>query len=140
VEIADIAFAVDSILAAVALAVALEPSGLGMVGSMDVGPFTVVLIGGIVGLVIMRFAANWFVALLESRPGLETAAFCIVGWVGVKLLVVTLSHPSLGVLDAHFAHSLAWKVIFWGVLLSIFAAGLLYKPKSASTQTLSEGQ
>ena len=32
-------------------------------------------LGGIIGLVIMRFAANAFVKLLHKRPSLETAAF-----------------------------------------------------------------
>src|SRR5699024_3405413 len=42
VEIADLAFAVDSILAAVALAVSLQPTGLFTVGSLDGGQFIVI--------------------------------------------------------------------------------------------------
>ncbi|GAE92580.1 TerC-like integral membrane protein [Gracilibacillus boraciitolerans JCM 21714] len=80
VEFADLAFAVDSILAAVALAVALPATGLGTIGSLDTGQFLVVLAGGMIGLIIMRFAANVFVKLLHDRPGLEVAAFVIVGW------------------------------------------------------------
>src|SRR5690625_6377776 len=56
VEIADLAFAVDSILAAVALAVALPPSGIGHIGGLDTGQFAVILAGGMIGLIIMRFA------------------------------------------------------------------------------------
>ena len=48
VEIADIAFAVDSILAAVALAIALPPTGLGTIGGMDSGQFMVILTGGLI--------------------------------------------------------------------------------------------
>ncbi|MBY9078616.1 TerC family protein [Paenibacillus sp. HN-1] len=123
VEIADIAFAVDSILAAVALAVALPPSGLPQIGGLDGGVFLVIFAGGFIGLVIMRFAASVFVKLLHSRPGLEVAAFVIVGWVGVKLAVITLAHPSLGVLSEHFAHSTAWKATFYIVLVLIAAIG-----------------
>ncbi|WP_028608744.1 TerC family protein [Paenibacillus harenae] len=123
VEVADIAFAVDSILAAVALAVALPVTNLPKIGGMDGGHFIVIFIGGFVGLVIMRFAATVFVKLLERRPGLETAAFAIVGWVGVKLAVVTLSHPSLDVIPHGFAHSTAWKATFYLVLILIALGG-----------------
>ena len=58
VEVADIAFAVDSILAAVALAVTLPKTGLGTIGSLDTGQFIVIFTGGLIGLVIMRFAAT----------------------------------------------------------------------------------
>lgn len=123
VEVADIAFAVDSILAAVALAVALPPSGLPNIGGLDGGQFLVIFAGGFIGLIIMRFAASFFVKLLHSRPGLEVAAFVIVGWVGVKLAVITLAHPSLGVLSEHFAHSTWWKATFYIVLILIAAIG-----------------
>lgn len=123
VEIADIAFAVDSILAAVALAVTLPRTPLPNIGGLDGGKFAVIFAGGFIGLLIMRFAASAFVKILAKRPGLELAAFVIVGWVGVKLAVYTLSHPALGVLDEHFAHSTAWKSTFYIVLIAIAAAG-----------------
>ncbi|WP_173918490.1 TerC family protein [Halobacillus sp. Marseille-Q1614] len=123
VELADLAFAVDSILAAVALAIVLPETPLPDVGSLDGGQFAVILTGGMIGIIIMRFAANVFVNLLHSRPGLEIAAFVIVGWVGVKLVIATLAHPNIQVLDEHFAHSTAWKIIFYTVLVGIAAAG-----------------
>ncbi|WP_339264341.1 TerC family protein [Solibacillus sp. FSL W7-1472] len=123
VELADIAFAVDSILAAVALAMTLPNTNLPQIGGLDGGKFLVIFAGGLIGLIIMRFAANFFVKLLESKPGLEIAAFVIVGWVGVKLAVLTLSHPDVGVISYEFAHSLEWKLIFYGVLIAIALAG-----------------
>ncbi|QHS23633.1 TerC family protein [Virgibacillus sp. MSP4-1] len=123
VELADIAFAVDSILAAVALAVALPETGLGEIGGMDAGQFTVVLAGGLIGVIIMRFAASFFVKLLHQRPGLETAAFIVVGWVGVKLAVITLGHENVGIIDEHFPHSTGWKLTFYIVLVAILVAG-----------------
>jgi YkoY family integral membrane protein len=123
VELADIAFAVDSILAAVALAVVLPETPLPAIGGMDGGQFLVIFAGGMIGLIIMRFAANMFVTLLERKPGLEIAAFGIVGWVGVKLAVYTLSHPSLGILSEQFAHSTEWKITFYLVLIGIAASG-----------------
>jgi len=131
VELADIAFAIDSMLAAVALAITLTPTGWFNVGGIDGGQFTVMLLGGIFGLIIMRFAANWFVKLLHTRPTLETAAFMIVGWVGVKLAVFTLAHPDVAVLDEHFPESKVWKFIFWGVLLIIAVGGYFLSGKKA---------
>lgn len=67
VELADLAFAVDSILAAVALAVTLPNTGLPSIGGLDGGKFLVVFAGGMLGIIIMRFAANLFVTLLTKQ-------------------------------------------------------------------------
>lgn len=137
VEVADIAFAVDSILAAVALAVALPTTNLPHIGGMDGGHFIVIFLGGFIGLLIMRFAATVFVKLLERKPGLEIAAFFIVGWVGVKLGVHTLAHPSLHIIPHDFAESTAWKVTFYAVLVVIAVCGWIFssdKDKEASKE------
>ncbi|MFB9273704.1 TerC family protein [Cohnella cellulosilytica] len=131
VEVADIAFAIDSILAAVALAVALPTTSLPRIGGMDGGHFIVIFLGGFLGLLIMRFAANLFVKLLESRPSLEIAAFVIVGWVGVKLAVHTLAHPSLHVIPHEFAESTGWKLTFYAVLLIIALSGWFLSGKKS---------
>jgi len=123
VEIADLAFAVDSILAAVALAVALPATGIFTVGSLDGAQFLVIFAGGMMGVIIMRFAANMFVNLLNKRPGLEVAAFVIVGWVGIKLAVLVLSHEELNIISEQFAHSTGWKMTFYIGLLVIALAG-----------------
>lgn len=74
IELTDIAFAVDSILAAMALA-GSEPSKL-----------WVVVTGGILGVILMRYAAAWFVKLLEKYPRFEVSAYLLVTVIGVKLL------------------------------------------------------
>lgn len=124
VEIADIAFAIDSMLAAVALAVTLPHLGDFDIGGINGGQFAVMLSGGLIGVIIMRFAAHKFVRLLEKYPQLETAAFVVVGWVGVKLLVLTLSHDKLGVLPHDFPHSTPWTLTFWLVLVAIVLTGV----------------
>lgn len=123
VNFADLAFAVDSILAAVAIALALPPTGMGHVGGMDIGQFIVVFGGGMCGVVLMRFAAAIFVKLLDERPSLEKTAFYLVGWVGVKLAVVTLAHPSLGILPHTFPHSTGWQIVFFGTMIAIAVWG-----------------
>lgn len=134
VEVADIAFAVDSILAAVALAMTLPNTPLPNIGGMDGGKFLVVFIGGLLGVILMRFAADLFVKLLHARPGLEIAAFAIVGWVGVKLAVLTLGHESIGIISYEFAHSTTWKIIFYGVLIGIAVAGWFLSKKKEDVQ------
>ncbi|HEK9100549.1 TerC family protein [Bacillus pfraonensis] len=123
IALADLAFAIDSILAAVALALGLPDSPLEDFGGMDGGQFLVILLGGIAGLVLIKFVATWFVKLLEKRPALETTAYAIVAWVGVKLAVITLAHRDIGILDHHFPHSTAWTLIFYGVLVGIALIG-----------------
>lgn len=123
IEVADIAFAVDSMLAAVALAMTLPHWGNFEVGGINGGQFSVMIAGGLIGVVIMRFAAHKFVRLLERYPQLETAAFIVVGWVGVKLGVLTLSHEKIGLLPHDFPHSLPWTLVFWSVMIGIVAVG-----------------
>lgn len=70
VELTDIVFSVDSIAAAVALS----------------DKIWVLILGGLLGILAMRFAAQGFVSLLQKFPGLETAAFAAVAFIGLKLL------------------------------------------------------
>lgn len=123
IAIADVAFAIDSILAAVALALGLPDSTLGQIGGMDAAKFSVVVLGGIAGLILIKFAATWFVQLLDKRPALETTAYAIVAWVGVKLAVITLAHEDIGVLPIDFPHSTIWTITFYVVLVGIAVIG-----------------
>jgi predicted tellurium resistance membrane protein TerC len=75
IELTDIAFAVDSILAAMALA-GSEPSKL-----------WVVIVGGILGVVLMRFAAAIFIKLLDRFPRFELSAYLLVIVIGMKLVI-----------------------------------------------------
>lgn len=123
IGLADLAFAIDSILAAVAIALGLPDSPLDDFGGMDGGKFIVVVLGGVAGLILIKYAATWFVQLLDQRPALETTAYAIVAWVGVKLAVITLAHNDIGVLDHDFPHSTVWTLTFYGVLVGIALIG-----------------
>jgi len=74
IELTDVAFAVDSILAAMALA-----------GSRQ-DKLWVVIAGGILGVVLMRFAAAVFVKLLDRFPRFEESAYLLVVVIGLKLV------------------------------------------------------
>jgi YkoY family integral membrane protein len=71
VEMTDIVFSVDSIAAAVALS----------------DKMWVLIVGGLLGILAMRFAAQGFVRLLAVFPRLESAAFIAVAVIGLKLLL-----------------------------------------------------
>ncbi|GGA82869.1 TerC family protein [Ornithinibacillus halotolerans] len=131
IGLADLAFAIDSILAAVALAIVLPETGLGHFGGMDTGQFFIVVLAGIAGLILIKFAAGWFVQLLDKRPGLETTAYLIVAWVGVKLAVITLSHDKVGILPHDFPHSTGWTIAFWVILLGIAVFGWILSGRTA---------
>ncbi|HWO78523.1 MAG TPA: TerC family protein [Bacillus sp. (in: firmicutes)] len=134
IALADIAFAVDSILAAVALVLALPDTPMFAIGGMDGAKFIVILLGAIAGLIVIRFAAGLFVKLLTTRPGLETAAMLIVGWVGIKLLMHTLAHPALHIIPHEFVEGPIWNTIFWSVMILIAVGGwFLSKEKPEGT-------
>jgi YkoY family integral membrane protein len=104
IELMDVAFAVDSILAAIALTQKIW----------------IVFTGGILGIILMRFAANGFVGLLARFPGLEDSAYLLVGTIGVKLILEGLHLPYI---DFHTASEPGfWG--FWGTMIGIIIAGL----------------
>lgn len=71
VEFTDIIFAMDSILVAVAMSSKLW----------------VVLAGGILGIVMMRLVIGRLLSEVERYPLLVDAAFVIIAWVALKLLL-----------------------------------------------------
>ncbi|ALN75990.2 MULTISPECIES: TerC family protein [Staphylococcus] len=134
VEFADIAFAIDSMLAALAIAVTLPKLGVHF-GGMDAGQFGVMFLGGLIGVILMRYAATVFVELLNKYPGLEGAAFAIVGWVGIKLVVLVLAHKDIAVIPHDFPHSTLWQIIFWVVMIGLVVIGWLTSVKKNKKQT-----
>ena len=84
IELTDIAFAVDSILAAIAL-VGSHPDGDAATTAHP--KLWVVIAGGVVGLMLMRVAAAMFIRLLEKFPRFEVSAYLLVIVIGLKLLV-----------------------------------------------------
>jgi len=123
IEMTDIAFAVDSILAAIALV------GRAPAGHEGVHPkLWVIITGGILGVILMRFAAVIFIKLLERFPRFETSAYVLVAIIGAKLLVDwgfnSPDHPHR--INFHdTSHPEFW--IFWLLMLAGFLSGFLPK-------------
>ena len=121
VELTDVAFSVDSIVTAVAMSTKLW----------------VVYLGGILGIITMRFVAGLFLRLLEKFPTLESAAYAMVGWIGIKLgsetiYQMTLSKQQLDEMIKHLEtpHVIP-KWIFWSVMAGIIIFSILWPGKKA---------
>ena len=142
VELADIAFSIDSILAAVGLADEL-PENLKteffLYFSVEKW---VIYIGGVLGIIAMRFVAGYFLLLLERFRGLAIGAYYLVAWIGVKLVVTGFHHAMFDKFGHRVAGGwLAWvpdqvarfidmpAPLFWGGMGLIVMGSLLYRPK-----------
>lgn len=123
IELTDIAFAVDSILAALAF-IPRPPVGA------TVNPkLWVVIVGGCIGLVLMRFAAVMFIRLLEKFPRFEVAAYMLVLVIGSKLVIDYLGNKFFGNEAEHYHpvnfHDTGspWFWGFWVAMLICFFVG-----------------
>lgn len=77
VELADMAFSIDSILAAVGLST----------------KYWVILTGGILGIITMRYVAGLVIIWMDRFPALERTGFMLVGIIGLKLCLTGLGVP-----------------------------------------------
>ncbi len=127
VELTDLAFAVDSILAGIAL-VGSPPDG--HVGFHP--KLWVVVVGGIVGVILMRFAAIAFIKLLDRFPRFELSAYLLVALIGAKLCLEWLFNNSGHEhrLDFHNYTHPAF-IVFWTLMLVSFLIGFIH-PHSES--------
>ncbi|WP_372632791.1 TerC family protein [Cohnella sp.] len=91
VEMMDIAFSIDSVLAAFGV-------------SEEVW---VLFLGGILGVLMMRGVAQVFLKLIEKFPELEKAAFILIVVIGTKMIA--------GAFGFHVSHA-----VFFSVLIAIF--------------------
>lgn len=107
VEIMDLAFSLDNVFAAVAFT----------------DNIYLICTGVFIGILAMRFVAQYFVRLLERYPFLEYSAFIVIGILGLKLL---LSLP------CHYFENEAWAK--WleseqtDLIVSIITAGFFFIP------------
>jgi YkoY family integral membrane protein len=123
IELTDIAFAVDSILAAIGV---VGPPPPGHAADAVHPKLWVIITGGILGVILMRFAAVIFIKLLEAFPRFETAAYLLVAVIGVKLLVDwgfnTKEDPHR--INFHDVHHVEFW-IFWVSMVLCFLTGFL---------------
>ncbi len=96
----DLAFSVDSVTAAVAISDQL----------------LLVITGAIVGVIALRFTADYFIRWLEIYTNLENAGYLAVGLVAIKLLLEVL-----------FTGIDSYEYIFFVLLIFIFLWGFSAK-------------
>ncbi len=108
VELADLAFSLDNVVAAVALS----------------DRFWVVMLGVALGILTMRFAAQIFTVMIEREPVLVTAAYILVFNISLELLIADLS-PYLGFHELHFA---AWQKFLISVLTIVLCVVYAHTP------------
>jgi len=92
VELMDIAFSIDAIFAAFAIS----------------NQIWILLIGGMLGILMMRTIAGLFLIMIEKIPELEAAAFIIIGIIALKMLV--------SIIGVHVPH-----YMFFVVLIIVFS-------------------
>jgi len=96
VEMMDIAFSIDSVLAAFGVSEQLW----------------VLFLGGILGVLMMRGVAQVFLRLIEKFPELEKAAFILIVIIGAKMIAEALG--------AHIPHYL-----FFSLLIIVFVGTMI---------------
>lgn len=93
VEMMDIAFSVDSVLAAFGIS----------------DQVWILLLGGMLGVLMMRGIAGVFIKLIDRIPELETSAYILILIIATKML--------LGVFGIHISH-----YVFFAILVITFVA------------------
>jgi YkoY family integral membrane protein len=125
VELMDMAFSIDNVFAAVAF----TPN------------IILVCVGVFIGILAMRFIAQWFVTLMEKYNFLETAAFIVIAILGLKLTLSLFEHfyPQssisifLGSHTADIGISVLTVSIFF---IPIITSSLLNYPKKNLTSSV----
>jgi YkoY family integral membrane protein len=93
VEMVDITFSVDSILAAFAIS----------------DQVWVLLVGGMLGILMMRTVAGVFLKLIDKFPEFETTAFILIGLISAKMFA--------SIFGFHLDH-----LVFFAILIVAFLA------------------
>jgi YkoY family integral membrane protein len=136
VELMDMAFSIDNVVAVTALSSNL----------------IIVWTGVFIGILAMRFVAQAFVKLMEKYPFLDTCAFIVIAILGLKLALSTYTHfqpctrfslflegeraclESKGITPPA-EHTIVWgDVVTSGLTIGIFLIPILFSLFSTSRQ------
>ena len=109
VELMDMAFSIDNVFAAVAF----TPN------------IILVCLGVFIGILAMRFIANYFVRLMEKYTFLETAAFIVIAVLGIKLTLSLVEHFQPESSFSKFMKGETADVIMSVITVSIFFIPIL---------------
>lgn len=97
IELMDLAFSVDVVLAS--LAVSNNP--------------VVILLGGLVGILCMRGIAQFIAKLMDKIPELEGMAYFLIFFIGIKLFL------TIPMIDIHIPASLFAVVVLGSIIVTV---------------------
>jgi len=109
IELMDLAFSIDNVFAVVAFTDNL----------------IIICLGVFIGILAMRLVAQAFVVLMGKYPFLETAAFVIIGILGLKLLLSLFEHFQPASPFSAFLSSEAADVGLTVLTVAVFGVPLL---------------
>ncbi|RIH83498.1 Inner membrane protein alx [Meiothermus luteus] len=110
INLVDLAFAVDSVLVVIAFS----------------REFWVIFTGVAIGILLIRLAAGIMVTIIERYPRLETVAYAVVGWAGIKLTLEGWAHGSEVWLHRPELALHLPQAFFLSVTLAILVLGTLW--------------
>lgn len=121
VEVMDLAFSIDNVFAVVAFSDNL----------------VLIWVGVFIGILAMRFVAQWFVKLMGKFPFLEPAAFLVIGVLGLKLMLSLFEHyfPESDISRFLSSHEADWGISIITILIflvPIFTSSLFNFPRKTS--------
>ncbi|WP_081707737.1 TerC family protein [Bacillus massiliigorillae] len=108
IELMDLSFSVDSILASLAVSDELW----------------LVLLGGMLGILLMRGIATLFIELMNKVPELETTAYILIAFIGAKM--------GLTLLDIEIPNSIFFTVMILAFVVT-FVVHYFHKGKEGRT-------
>ncbi len=111
IEVFDVIFAIDSILAGVAFISSSDPR-------VFASKMWIVYVGGMIGLLGIRYAGHLFGSIISKFPNMERAAHLMIGWIAIKLVYELFPHPEI------------FEFFFWGILFILFLFGFMKKKKA----------
>ncbi|GAB3238708.1 DUF475 domain-containing protein [Hymenobacter seoulensis] len=109
IELMDLAFSIDNVFAVVAFTDNL----------------ILICLGVFIGILAMRLVAQAFVLLMGKYPFLETAAFIVIGILGLKLLLSLFEHFQPNHPFSHFLASEAADAGLTVLTVAVFALPIL---------------
>jgi YkoY family integral membrane protein len=109
IELMDVAFSIDNVFAVVAFS----------------NNLILIVVGVFIGILAMRLVAQAFVGLMGKYPFLETAAFVVIGILGLKLVLSLLEHLAPGHPVSAFLESEAADVGLTILTIATFGVPLL---------------
>lgn len=113
VELMDMVFSMDNVFAAVAITQNI----------------ILIYVGIFLGIIAIRFVANWFVDLLGKYPSLEGSSYIVIGLLGFKLIIDGLVYiPRIPI--AYWKpvlESNAFNISFSLLMMAIFLYPAIFK-------------